>query len=382
MDPLRPQTTSHLGAPINTHAGDVRRFAVKASLVLITLLVVPLVSRVGDAGNVFHSQEYVSRIAEKLRSGYNVTGVGDFDERLLQSEIVRDLNIAPELVVLGSSRAMTLSSKLLGRPLTNTAMSGASIDDLFAAYQFYRRRGFRPRTILLCLDPWMLNEHYDDRRWRSVAVDAKAMRQTLGVGPSPVHGLFGDLRSRLADQLLSPDYFKASLQQLIPRARHQDAMRATHESVNAEMTRLTDGAITYGVSYRDRSPAVALTDAKEYLATDPIYGLREFTSITPRRRAEMLRFLKLLRTDGVDVRVVLIPYHPLVYQELAHSRRYVPVDDVERAVRGIAAEAGTRVAGSYSPIAIGLSPADFFDAMHPRDAPTGVIAMKALSARN
>jgi hypothetical protein len=354
---------------------------IKACFVLAPLCIIPIVSRVGDAGHVFHAEEYVERIAKEIRVGYNVTGVEDLDQRLLQAAIVRDIRKEPDLVVLGSSRAMIMSSVLLGRPLMNTAMSGASIDDLFAAYQFYRKRGFHPRTILLCLDPWMLNEHYADRRWRSVAPDVEAMRRTLGLTEDSAHNPMADVESMITDLLLSRDYFKASLRQLMRRAKDQESLHTTHQAANVEMTRLADGAIVYGASRRERTAAAALADAKDYLTMDPIYGFQGFTSITDRRGEEMRRFLQLMRADGSDVRIIMMPYHPLVYRTLARTNRFVRIGEIERVVRTLALETGVSVSGSYSPAAVGLGPADFLDGMHPRDEPSAAIAKAALTAR-
>jgi hypothetical protein len=364
----------------------VQRFALKAAVALLSCLVVPVVSYSGDAGHVFHARDYVDRVGGYLRQGYNVEGVENLDERLLQAQIIHDLPAAPALAVFGSSRAMILSSDLLHRPLVNNGMSGASIDDLFAIYQMYRERGFEPDTVMLCLDPWMLNERYDDVRWKSIAAEANSMRRLLGLtdatGRSSLRQIrsgLGVVRLRLQEQLLSPDYFRSSLEQLWRRSFGGETLTPTRESRNTVMTRLADGAITYGKAYEQRTPVWVAGDATRFLAMNPIYGFRDFTSVTPRQRDAMTRFLEQMRSDGVQVELVLLPYHPTVYQSLRTSDHYVGLEKVEGTIKSIAAAMSLTVAGSYSPAALGLGPADFYDAMHPRSAPSAAIAEAALA---
>jgi hypothetical protein len=359
---------------------DVLRLARKAIALVLPLSIVPIVCVTGDAGHVYHAKRYAEAVAVALASGKNVTGAGEFDQRYFESAFVRNLHNKPELLVLGSSRAMILSSRLLARPLVNSAVSGASMNDLFAIYELYRERKLVPRTILLCIDPWTMNENDPDRRWRSLETQANALRSRLGLATSPggLRESIAGLREKLTGGLLSPQYFRESLRSLLRGRTAVASLHQTDVQLNTDATRLPDGSVTWDQQFREHTVADAMLDAHRYVAADPVYGLAGFAAVTMNQREAFRRLLDAMRNDGVDVRIALFPYHPAVYAALSTSRRYVSPDSVEHVIREIAREAAVPVAGSFSPKILGLGSNDFYDAMHPHDAPSRAIALLAL----
>ena len=73
----------------------------------------------------------------------------------------------------------------------------------------------------------------------------------------------------------------------------------------------------------------------------------------------------MLRQDGVEVDVLLVPSHPLVYAEFArgaHNATY----DLDAWYRALARRTGANVVGGYDPAVAGATEADFFDELHLR----------------
>ncbi len=69
---------------------------------------------------------------------------------------------------------------------------------------------------------------------------------------------------------------------------------------------------------------------------------------------------------GIDVALVLSPYHPQAYREiieldLAHPK-------VERDFREFAERLGVGLVGSYDPVEAGCAADEFYDGMHPKPA--------------
>ena len=87
----------------------------------------------------------------------------------------------------------------------------------------------------------------------------------------------------------------------------------------------------------------------------------------PKAVALYTDLLRLLLRRGVDVSILLMPYHPTVYAgppdgPLAH------IIGAERQLRELGATLGIPVVGSYDPARVGCTKAQFHDDIHPAAA--------------
>ena len=87
-----------------------------------------------DPANIFGNGAYEKGISDYLIQGYHVVNIMNYDERLLQKFYIESLKNGPKTIVLGSSRSMQLSSRLLSQQVINNGVSGASVEDLLAIY--------------------------------------------------------------------------------------------------------------------------------------------------------------------------------------------------------------------------------------------------------
>lgn len=358
-------------------AADVRQYLLKLLLAVLPLGGIPLVNYIVDPGRLFHPQPATEQVVRYLRRGYNVTGHGSIDDRLLQQRLIAQLDSPPALAIFGSSRVQLLSSAELGRNLVNNGVGAATLNDVFATYQFYRKRGIVPQEVLFGVDPWMLNENQLDLPLRRNSPDVESLRRTLGVRPSVIGGILRRYRMRTASELFSPSYFRTSIRTIMDPARGRDAFVATRNSFNTDGTRLTDGSVTYGDSDRGATEQSTLM-AAEGEGTAPFFGFDGFRNIASSQRNMLLNFIRLMRADGVSVRLILMPVHPLVYEKLRKSTEYISPVEIERTVRQVAAEAAVPVTGSYDPAALRWESVDFLDGKHLRAERAVELAREAL----
>ncbi len=136
------------------------------SLLFFILIVVTVASTnyIGDAAHIF-TQNYEKQISDILLSGNNVTNIGNYDERALQRLLVKNSRIA-DTVVLGSSRMMLYGEQIFGKlNIQNSAVSGATLEDLIGIYQIYKSENKLPKNIIIGVDPWIFNAHNGQERW-------------------------------------------------------------------------------------------------------------------------------------------------------------------------------------------------------------------------
>lgn len=350
---------------------DLSRFAIRlAGFAPLAALLVGVNYFVDPAHLFDHGRTERDAVAV-LSSGRRVTGLSNYDERGFQRELATRDTSAPETLVIGSSRAMTVSSAEIGAShVRNAAVSGANFFDVLGIYELYPPRKGVPRSLVLGVDPWMFNANSGDTRWVSLAPETEQMLARLGL-PAPSRSAIARARAKRAATLVSLDYFQQGMRELIRnRGIPKSFVVATRDS-NVTLTRKPDGSIVYGEDLRHLSQDDVARSAKAYAETSPIYQLGGFTRIDPADSAIFDRFVRAARADGNDVTIFMAPYHPVVYDVLRKDDRYRMVAEAERLVRGVGAAARVRVCGSYDPAVMGLGPADFYDGMHARPAALG-----------
>lgn len=127
--------------------------------------------------------------------------------------------------------------------------------------------------------------------------------------------------------------------------------------------RRADGSYSYEASYREAGVEAARRLAEDCIIAKPQFA-RDFTGVTPALERQLRAFLAAMQADGVQVAVMLAPFHPVYYAHMAAAGDYQPLLATEELVRAMAQELNIPVFGSYDPAACGLSEEDFYDAMH------------------
>jgi hypothetical protein len=345
---------------------------ISARLLLLAgpvLLVVLAVSTWQDPAHLFDRKPIAARIASILLQNENVAGITDFDERLVQRNYARGLVHPRSIVVLGSSRVMQFREVMFpGHTLYNAAVSGATIEDLLAIYEILRERSLVPRRVILGLDPWMLNRNNGQVRWRALATDYARFAKGASL-PSPAWPAWLELPPYM--EALQPGYFQESLRQLaraILKGQPQSgSVRATTATEDEGMLKLRDGSIVYSRDFRERSQE-SIDESARMFTRAPVYSLEGFSELDAGLAWAWETLIEAMRSDGVEVTIVLAPFHPHAYATLLASGRYSMLAQSEREFCRIAREKSMPVVGSFDPSAVGATSRDFLDGMHSRAA--------------
>ncbi len=311
-----------------------------------------------DPANIVTGIE--SEIAEYLCEGKNVTGVGIFNlnERSLQKHIISNLEVNPTTLVLGSSRVMLIGENLLGEGTRNSGVKGASLEDLIAIYQLYAKNNISFKKIIIGVDPWFFNEYNEKDAWETLKTE--------------YYSFFENKKSSLTMttlkeyfQLIMPSYFQASLK-LIPRLLSDDnvSYKPTNKTANVTFTRLADGSITYDEKYRAANLRIINERVREYINSPNLYALKSFNSISDDLFTNFKKFIRKLQSKNIDIELVLLPYHPDVYNYIQQNPEYFNVINCEKKIVTFAENNNIPIAGSYNPDMLDFEPSYFYDGMH------------------
>ncbi len=81
-----------------------------------------------------------------------------------------------------------------------------------------------------------------------------------------------------------------------------------------------------------------------------------------------MAFVAYLQQKGITVRLLLSPLHPDYYHFMeSQPDTYEQAFETERMYRELAEKYGIDLYGSFNPDVLGLTNADFYDAIHPKE---------------
>lgn len=344
----------------------MKKFIKKIVLLLPILIILILTNYFVDPGNIFYKHGFYERgVAAIISSGKNVENLANYDERLLQKFYIDKLKKEKELVILGSSRAMQISSDIVSeKNMFNSSVSGASLEDLIAIYGIYREQNVLPKKIILGLDPWMMNRGNNQTRWKSLEDYYLYILNEVGILDKKK-----DLIQEKYLELVSLSYFQNAIDEL--KKGESVDYTATDLKYSKTNVKLADGSLTYNEEFRKRSVEEVRKIAVSYASSKPIYNLGGFSKIDEQYKREFEEFINLIQKDGVEVEFYFSPYHPFVYKTLMDSSDYRIVNEVEKYFTKFAIDKKINIRGSYNPEKVNCSEEDFYDGMHIK--PEGVM---------
>jgi hypothetical protein len=331
--------------------------------------------------------QYEEDIVSLLLQGKDVAGPSSYNGRRLQVLFAEAQDKPRDILVLGSSRAMGISSKLLNSPsLYNAWVNCGVLRDHLAIYGTFRRRGLLPKTLILGVDPWLFNAEslYNKKKLdAALEPDYHLMMKNMGL---PIKGteardLFSSLDPRIEKylELLSPAYLQQSVKFLIAKKKARSQSKSSPENPDGtkrchaalpgeEPFKYSDGSYLYPKSKNNRPPETVLLDVAK--ATQ-FNVFENYTQFDPELVEEFEHLVARAQQDKVEVVFYLPPLHPVLYEKVANTPEYRKVIEAELYFRNYAEKLGIRVRGSYNPQTCGLESSDFVDGWHLRNEAFG-----------
>ena len=253
---------------------------------------------------------------------------------------------------MGSSRVMQIGSETVGEPVLNMGVSGASVED-YVAFVPEAVRKVGARKVFLGADPWLFNENSYQGRWRSVEELYRYWSRNLSDC-----SIFKDaLTDSIPEQLSwSGPNWAARLYYSVNRGRYTTT-KGERESIAKKRF---DGFHVYDEQYANRPGRLMERSFPGILD----YSMTNYTMDIDSQH-EYIRLIQCLEYSGVDVVLVLSPYHPKLFEIMQRERpEFV---QIEGEFRRIAEMMEVPIIGSYDGAEAGCNSVDFYDGMHPRE---------------
>lgn len=156
--------------------------------------------------------------------------------------------------------------------------------------------------------------------------------------------------------------FEATFPEYCPIA-DEPSIYKTIKRDNTGFTRLTDGTISYPKSFRDRTPDQVNQDAHSYVNAG-MFGVENFVRISEEKIEILNSLITYISKRKTDIRFILVPYHPFVYNVIKEDPKYSNILVAEQIIRKIALKKNITIYGSYDPDRLNMKESEFYDGMH------------------
>ena len=333
--------------------------------IIIIILAISIFNYKTDSLGIFGNSNYLSKAARTLTNGQMISGLRNYDERLFQELIIKNLHVKNDVIAIGSSRTMQLRKRFFVDKETNYfnhSVSGASIEDyisIIGAYELIG--GYLPSTIVLGIDPWIFNENNAQTRWKTLI---KYYNYEIQKIYNKENLKVDNLNITKWKQLFNYDYTVSNIKffkSYIENSNNQFKVVNTIETDDS--IKEADGSIHYPYKTRNISSLEVQKLAISYTKGE-VYSLERFTHLSNTELLESL--IKYLKSKNIKIILFLPPYNPLSYDIIIKNKKYKFIDIAEDYLISLATKNDLEIKGSYNPNKYKLLNKDFTDGMHSR----------------
>ena len=322
---------------------SLRLLVLTASTALVLMVLAGLASKIA-----VQNAEY--RLS-KLLSENEYVYFQNMDERkFVEGRLLLPLKNA-KIVVVGSSRLMQINSDIIGEPLINLTVSGATIEDDIA-FALEASAKLNANHVYIAADPWLINKFDGQNRYKSVEYLYDYWLDNVEQS-KPLKTYFVTNKKKLEEQL------NWGLLQSIRRGLHPTSHSIPKDGkIEAIAKKAYDGSHVVTGSFVDNSK-----DISQDLDVLLNYAMSQFEHDIKAEK-ELSLLIKYLQKNGINVSLILSPYHPDMYARMDSQK---PIFlEIEKWFRQFSKEHNIEIIGSYDPVQIGCDENEFYDGMHPK----------------
>jgi len=331
------------------------------------VLIIASISYFIDPENKFNGEKYAKGVADILLDGKNAANTYNYDLRLLEKYYIGGLKTNPDRVILGASKEMLINGSFFkdSSRVINSCVNSATIEDVMAIYDMYIQKGLHPKKLVIGIDPYNFNEGSYKPLYGSVREYYFDMCSRLHINVN--HGSEIKFRYGKYTDLFSPGYVQKSLLFLLSTG-NSHSYYATDSTLNNSETKLVDGSITYGLTYRKNAQVDIDENARNYLPEFITHFKSPKDKLSQNLENQFEKFIDFAKGQGEDISILYLPYHPIVYSKMKMEPKFNTAFLCEKYLRTLSHSKHIHFYGSLDPSVFGLSSADFYDGLHLKKA--------------
>ncbi|MEK7859576.1 MAG: SUMF1/EgtB/PvdO family nonheme iron enzyme [Elusimicrobiota bacterium] len=299
------------------------------------------------------------------------------DERALRAAQFQVIP-RPELVLLGSSRMMAVSSAMFQPELKtfNAGMTGATAKDYAALWQALVEAGKTPSQLIIYVDPWVFNKNSGQFRWRANGtLLARFQHRTGGTRAGHWRARASALEQKLSrldhgfNALLNgPVFLTAASHLWTGRAQEAGPRLALEQDLpRGRPGWRADGSVSMGWTGHPLSET--RKSALRFANETEVFALGRYER-DPAEAGLLSSLIEDASRAGTKVMLIALPFHKVVLRRLSERPQYKGlIDRYAQELRELPGQ-GSRfsLCEAQDPEASRCSETEFEDGMHPLES--------------
>lgn len=304
-------------------------------------------------------KDYIPSLAESLSKGNMLSGPVNINSRLLKKQWIENLPYCPQVLILGSSRTLSLSQKMFpGKTFFNASVTNSTFQDMLAFLNcIEKKKKGLPQTVIICVDQWLFGDTFKEDRWQLNREDAIQMANKINGIPMEQFPPKWDFEKKWLKELFSVRYFFRSVTYRKRIEKFQ--IRETIDK-NA-MIFLPDGSRILPINATNIGEDELHNRVRNYYLSSKD---EQFSEIIPQKRQLFESIISYLRANACQIVLYLPPFQPEMIKWLKQSNKTSGVFKVNDFIFDFAEAQNLQLIGNTDPYVINLAPTDFYDAVH------------------
>ena len=347
-----------------------------------------------DPGNQFsHGKLIEQKMVDALLADKKVIVEANYNERLLQKMMIEKMTRSPDVFVLGSSHIMALTQQPFNtESFFNAGVSSASLEDDIALYYLLHKKGFNPKILVICLDPWIVSKSNPEILWKTEYAREFEKGRGLLSGKQNMLDYFVPITSFFEkySQLLSSDYLGASINKLRTSLHDHSSNKKSSEiklfSNNDDICQNCFVRLPTGTRLPTRAEEATTPAAADLYVMNNVDGWQNFwtqSELDSQYAILFESFIQYLKTHQTRVVFYFPPLEPLQYMQLVQkNKNYQMVLVAQKYFEAIAQKYSVEMVGSYNPHIAGVATNDFIDSWHMKEQGFQKIFAKKMQVYN
>ncbi len=343
-------------------------------LIIPFALIIAFVNISVDPANFFSNEKYETEAAAIVLKGNNIENFNTCDERILLQKIILGIKVAPETIVIGTSRSLEISGDIIEKKnFLNCSVSHANLNDFIAILGMLDSLKKLPKEIYIESSPTLINPSTTDE-WLSIYEFYEYGLSKMNIEyDSKVKNSFYYLAIQQLNAIFSFAYFQKSITFL--KKKKENTILDIGKNIPKNFGKMYDGSITYPSSYMNSDTLKAIADAEVYIK-------KSFLNEFDYKYLNILKkIIDYLKNNNIKIYMLNLPIQQDCYKIIAKENKLF--GEIKNGTDEFAKKENVTLLGTFNPFEANLNRSQFYDPLHcNKEALKSVLKIVQYQAKN